>query len=144
MPLLSRLLVRTALISLGAGFLLGALLLSSRPFPIHALVAPLRPLHVELLLIGWLLQLALGVAYWILPRNLDGPMRGNSTLGWWVFGLLNAGVWLTGLGPVLSPEAPLVVIGRLEETCAVVCFLVLAWPRIRPFRPRTLPVTPSA
>lgn len=144
MPLLSRVLVRSALINLGAGFLLGALLLSFRPFPIHALVTPFRPLHVELLLIGWLLQLALGVAYWILPRNVDGPMRGNPALGWWVFGLLNAGVLFSGLGPVLPPEVPLVMIGRLAETCAVVCFLVLAWPRIRSFRSRTASVTPSA
>ena len=36
----------------------------------------LLPAHIELLLLGWTLNLALGMAYWILPRYKTGAPRG--------------------------------------------------------------------
>jgi hypothetical protein len=62
--------VRASLVCLVLGALLGAALLALPPLdpPAAAGLARLVPVHVELLLVGWLVQLALGVAYWILPR----------------------------------------------------------------------------
>jgi hypothetical protein len=40
------------------------------------------PIHIEMLLVGWFFQLALGVAFWILPRLQQGPPRGDEALGW--------------------------------------------------------------
>ena len=68
MPRLSTWLVRASLICLVAGALLGAALLSSPAVPALRGLERLVAAHVELMLVGWLMQLAMGVAYWILPR----------------------------------------------------------------------------
>jgi hypothetical protein len=60
--------VRTALLYLGVGFLLGALMLLQKGVPIDPSMLRLLPMHVEFVLLGWTLQLAMGVAFWILPR----------------------------------------------------------------------------
>ena len=62
MPRLSVWMIRTALVHLLVGFTLGALLLANKGVPIHPMVWRLLPIHIELLLLGWTLQLALGVA----------------------------------------------------------------------------------
>jgi len=48
--------------------------------------------HVEFLLIGWTVQLTMGVAFWILPRFEGGTSRGAVGYAWLAFVLLNAGV----------------------------------------------------
>lgn len=62
------------------GFTLGLLLLVNKGVPIHPALWRLLPAHAEFLLLGWTLQLALGVAYWILPRF--GTRRGAVWCGW--------------------------------------------------------------
>ena len=76
MPRLSVIIVHTALVYLGVGFTLGALILFQKGVPYSAAVWPLLPMHIEFLLVGWTLHLALGMAYWILPRFLHGAARG--------------------------------------------------------------------
>jgi hypothetical protein len=129
--------IRTAMLSLLGGTLLGAFLLAGEP----AIALGFRPLHVELLLVGWGLQLAFGVAYWILPKHATrAPARGAELpirLAWW---LLNGGVWVAGLGLSLGTPPWWVGIGRLSELCAVLLFASNAWSRIKPFgagRPQT-------
>ena len=73
--------IRAALVELAGGALLGALILAGRGIGTDYLLR-WRPLHAELLLIGWTLQLALGVAWWILPRFRSGPERGGDGLAW--------------------------------------------------------------
>jgi len=33
------------------------------------------PIHIEVLIFGWIIQFTLGTAYWILPRFLQAPQR---------------------------------------------------------------------
>ena len=68
MPVLSTWMVRAALLSLGFGFALGAWMLSAKAIPFDPSYRRLLAPHIEVLLFGWLLQLAVGVALWILPR----------------------------------------------------------------------------
>ncbi|MEW5957980.1 MAG: hypothetical protein AB1801_09675 [Chloroflexota bacterium] len=75
-------------------------------------------------------QLVIGVGFWIFPRFRRS--RGNEKPAWLAFGLLNAGVWLAGLGPTLAAPAFILLLGRLAEADAVVAFAVQAWPRIKP------------
>jgi hypothetical protein len=72
-PKLTVLFVRTALCYLTVGFSLGALLLANRGVALGAPIGRLLPLHIEFLLIGWMVQLALGVAFWILPASAPAP-----------------------------------------------------------------------
>ena len=125
MPLASRIFLRLALIHLVVGSTLGAWLLAAKggwpPFAHDQF----RPAHVEMLLVGWLLKLVMGTAYWILPRHKTGPARGRA--GPVVFALVavNAGVIAAGSGEWL-------IGGRVLEGLGAVAFALHAWGRVRP------------
>jgi hypothetical protein len=91
MPRISVWFVRASLLYLLAGFLIGALILVQKGIPYSAQVWTLFPIHMEFLLIGWFAQLAMGVAFWIVPRFSSGPPRGNESVIWVSFVLINAG-----------------------------------------------------
>ncbi len=130
MPRLSCWFVRASLIYLAIGFTLGGLLLFHKGVPLDGALWRVLPVHIELLLFGWTLQLAMGVAFWILPR-IRGR-RGNETLAWLAFAALNAGVWCVGLGTLASGTSAVLLVGRLAEGVAVTAFAAHAWARIRP------------
>lgn len=126
MPRLSRWFVRTALVELLVGFLLGAAMLATKGTAQWGTTAPLLPLHIELLVMGWLANLAIGVAYWMLPKHASGAERGASTpmvLAWLA---LNGGILLAGLRIAVFP-------GRLAELSAVVLVVAILWPRVKRF-----------
>lgn len=133
MPRLSVWLIRAALLHLAAGFAIGALLLAHRGAAIHPAVPLLRPAHAELLLVGWTVQLAMGVAFWILPRFRAGPERGDERPVLLAFLLLNVGVIAAALGGIATLRA-LSLGGRCAESLAAVAFAAHAWPRVKPFR----------
>jgi hypothetical protein len=128
-PSLSIWCVRMALLYLGFGFTLGALMLSSPVLGLTPAVLKLRPLHVEILLVGWMAQLAFGVAYWILPRLPGNRPRGSEQLAWLSLALLNAGVVTVGLGRILNAPTGVLVVGRVAEALAVFAFAIHAWSR---------------
>ncbi|HET7011205.1 MAG TPA: hypothetical protein VFI11_10550 [Anaerolineales bacterium] len=132
MPRLTCWAIRLALIHLVLGFTLGGWLLCSKASSACAGAWPLLPLHVELLLLGWTAQLAMAVAYWILPR-FAGGIRSRETAAWLSFVLLNLGVWLAGLTPALAGPREMIAAGRALEGMAAVSFAVHAWPRVKKF-----------
>ena len=132
MPSLSCWFVRASLVHLAAGFTLGALLLFHKGVPWYPAAWQLLSPHIEFLLLGWTLQLAMGVAFWILPRDQHGPGRGNEGPVWVAFALLNVGVLMAGLGWMVGGPPLLPFLGRLAEATAVLAFALHAWPRIRP------------
>jgi len=130
MPRLSCWFIRAALIYLAAGFTFGALMLFNKGVPLTPALWRLLPAHMEFLLLGWTAQLAIGVAFWILPRF--GSARGNEPAAWAAFALLNAGVLLAGIGPLLAAPPLFFALGRLAEVGSAVALAVHAWPRIKP------------
>lgn len=130
MPRLSRLFIRAALLYLALGFTFGALMLANKGVPLHPALWRLLPAHMEFLLVGWTLQLAFGVAFWIAPRWWHGPSRGNEAGAWAAFGLLNVGVWLVALGSWIGGGTAVLVIGRVAQLAAAVAFAWHLWPRI--------------
>lgn len=131
MPRLSCWLIRTALVYLLLGFTLGGLMLWHKGLPIHPAVWLLLPAHMEFLLLGWTVQLVMGVAYWTLPRA--GTKRRKSILVWFSYGLLNAGVCLVALSGFAPATALIHLTGRLMEAGAVTAFAIHAWGRVKPF-----------
>ena len=129
MPRLSVWFVRASMIYLLLGFLIGALLLAQKGIPFYAPVWYLFPLHMEFLLVGWLIQLAMGVAFWVIPRFSSGPSRGPVGLVWISFALLNAGI-LIGILQFWLPDT--VLVGRIAEVVAGILFGVGTWRRIKP------------
>src|SRR5262249_60807922 len=95
--------IRTALVWLGLGYTVGGLLLLNKGMPVLAWLWTLRFTHVHLLLIGWMVQFACGVAFWILPRLDASGTRGDERLVWLCYGALNGAVVLAALHGPLVP-----------------------------------------
>lgn len=128
MPRVSAWFVRASLCHLLFGFTVGAVLLADKGLPFA--LAPgegLRGAHVEVLLIGWVVQLVMGVAVWIFPRFAvrRGPQR-SAVTAWLAFVLLNAGVVLVCVGGSLAAA------GRLAEIGAAASFVAHLWGRVSP------------
>ena len=125
MPTLSAWAVRAALAWLFAGALVGALILMRAPLDMPAWGAWI-PAHAEIMLVGWMMQLAFGVAHWILPRRPTasaGDGRGAMLPVLLVIVALNAGVLLVIAGATVA--------GRVCEAAAAIGFAVQGVPRIR-------------
>jgi hypothetical protein len=132
-PPLSVLYVRTALCWLAFGVTTGAVLLSAKAAPLPPAAARLFHVHTEALLLGWMVQLAMGVAWWILPKYPRLPERGPAAPVRAAWVLLNAGVLLAGLGRSLGASDAVVMAGRVLEVLAAGAFASAAWPRVKAF-----------
>jgi hypothetical protein len=133
MPRLSVWFIRAALVYLALGFTIGGLLLFNKGVPIHPYLWQLLPAHIEFLMVGWIVQLVMGVSFWILPRFTRQPKRGNIRLAWLAFILVNLGVWISGMGPLLLQVPWASAAGRSAEAAAALAYLLHAWPRVKPF-----------
>jgi hypothetical protein len=131
MPILSVFFIRTALIYLALGFTYGAFLLTNKGVPFEPGAWNLLNGHIEFLMIGWIVQLIMGVAYWILPRFSKEPTRGNELLPWLAYLLINVGIWMDIFSPLFHEFNWLPVLGKLIQTAAGVLFLLHAWPRVK-------------
>lgn len=131
MPCLSVLMIRAALLHLGIGFLFGGLLLFNKGIPFAGFLWRLLPIHIELLLFGWMLQLTMGVAFWIVPRFSTPSRYGRAWLVVLAFVLLNVGVWIMVAGQ-WSSSLNLLLIGRVCILLSGGCFILHIVPRIKP------------
>jgi hypothetical protein len=136
-PYLSRIIIRTALVWLAIGYTIGGLLLLNKALPMRAWLWTLRYTHVHLLLIGWMVQVACGVAFWILPRLDVGGARGDERLVWLCYAALNSGVVLAALHDPLAAAIgenmllDLMPVGAgVLYLVAIVAFAIHAAPRI--------------
>lgn len=130
MPRLSQWYVKMSFGYLLLGFTVGALLLANKGRPLHPALWSLLPAHIEWLLIGWVAQFTLGVAFWILPRFWQEPRRGNATGAVIAIVLLNAGIVLVSLAGLLGLPVWATAAGRVLEIAAAAAFAHAAWPRI--------------
>jgi hypothetical protein len=129
MPRLSVWFVRASLIYFLLGFTFGVLILAQKGISYYPPVWNLFPIHMDFLLIGWFAQLAMGVAFWILPRFSIGPPRGNESLARISFVLINAGL-IIGVSQLWFPQA--ILLGRMFAISAGFIFVIGLWRRIKP------------
>ena len=120
MPLLSRLLIKTAFVHLFAGLVLGVVW--SHPAVFH------------LLTVGWLTQLIFGVAYWLFPRHSKEAPFGRHRLIGAAWGLLNVGLILRVAAEPLAHETfwgGVLVASAAFQAAASLLFVVYFWSRVR-------------
>lgn len=138
MPRLTVWMVRAALLHLAVGFLVGGLLLWEKGVGGIPWVWRLRAFHIHLLTLGWIPQLAMGVAFWMLPRfttQQNGKtvqVRGRERWAWAALVFINlatvcavAGVFELRIAPVLA---------MVLMIAAALCFAIHAFPRVKAFR----------
>jgi hypothetical protein len=140
MPGVTVSMVRAALLWQGLGFSLGGLLLLAKGAQAFPWIWALRSAHIHMLLMGWLVQLAVGVAYWILPRFDAAGSRGDPRTIWLAVAALNLGVALAAVATPLG-LAPLMLAAGLLYALAGVLFIAKLWPRVLALR---TPPRPSA
>lgn len=147
MPAAARVVIKTSIACLALGAVLGALLLINRWLPLGAAIPYLRVAHVHLLLVGWLSQLIVGVAWWLFPPLApaagDRParqgqaLRGSEPLLWATYVLLNAAVVLRAVADPLysvtraAPWGGLVALSGLCLALAALLFVANLWGRVR-------------
>jgi len=134
MPLISRWMIRCSFIYLFLGVGTGAFMLIQKAYPIHPSVWQLLPIHIEMLIFGWIIQFTLGTAYWMLPRFLEGPQRGPRWAAFMMAIILNIGILLTLADDIILTELPVQRSGRALELLAVLIFVSLHWNRIVTYR----------
>ena len=140
MPRLSQLMIRSARVWLALGSTIGGLVLFAKGVPLFPWLWVLRAAHIHALLVGWTVQLACGVAFWILPRLDASGSRGDERPAWLCYVALNVGVMLAVLYEPIANTTGLAVGGIAYSTVgalyliAAAAMFIHAWPRIAPFR----------
>jgi hypothetical protein len=141
MPPIARVFVKAAFLYFLVAFLLGALMMLDRWLAISRWLRVVYMSQLHLLVVGWITQLAIGVAYWIFPRFLkeqDSRPRGSDALAWFVLISLNAGLVLRFLiEPFYLMEsrqwlAALMALSGVLQALAALGFGWIIWGRIRP------------
>lgn len=136
MPKLSRLFLRSGFICLAVGMLAGGLILVQKATGRFPFFWILLPAHIYLVLVGGVMQCALGVSYWILPR-LPGRGRGNTALAWFSYWSLSTAILLIALHPAVEALTgaaggdAVFLGGGVLQGAAAAAFAWHAWPRIR-------------
>lgn len=140
MPLISRIMLRAALLWLAAGATLGAMIMAAKAGDLPGWLLLMRGAHAHLLLLGWTVQFAIGTAIWILPRLDAAGGRGGLRIAWLGALALNlgvAGATLATTGWAREALAPLA--GALELLgCALLGRHL--WGRVRPFQTIARPI----
>jgi hypothetical protein len=140
MPPIARTFVKAAFLYFLVAFLLGALMMLDRWLDFSRWLGALTMSQLHLLVVGWITQLAIGVAYWIFPRFLkeqDPRPRGSDTLAWFVFASLNAGLLLRfAVEPFYTMNAQpwlagLMALAGVLQALAALAFGWIIWGRIR-------------
>jgi heme/copper-type cytochrome/quinol oxidase subunit 1 len=142
MPRLSVWFITAAITQFALGALIGAVMMIARALDAYPAVSWLLPFHIEFMLIGWEVQLAMGVAYWVLPRYRTGPERGSERLTMIAFALVNVGVLLASLAGI-DGFSRWATAGHVLEILGGLAFGINVWhrlPRSIAPRGRSLPI----
>lgn len=128
MPKVSLAFIRWSLIQLSIASTIGLLLLISKATGEWMHVWTIRPLHTEGMWFGWIINLVLGTAWWIMPKRLDlADKYGNQVLGWVSFVFIQ-GDWLYRVF-IDAYQAPNFV--RLLPLLGMISFVIGIWPRLK-------------
>lgn len=137
MPAITRRYLKTAIVFLIYGLLVGLHIGAAEYAGWGTLRPPYIVAHTHLLMIGFLLMLIMGVAQWMFPKPAEGDARHKperALLAWW---MLTIGVLVRSTCELASAYVVSHALGVVTflaaclEVLAVVVFFVNLWPRIR-------------
>lgn len=138
MDRLSIIMVRAALVWLMAGIVVGGLMLVDRAIPGDWRLW-MSPSHGHILFVGWFLQFALGIAYWLLPRKRTDtlPLGYRERTGLAGAAVLNVGLFLRVIAEPLERTGnasdgtlTLLALSSILQVVAVAVFILQLWPRV--------------
>lgn len=138
--------VRISLIWMLAGFVVGGAMLVDRQMPGDWRLW-MQPTHGHMLFVGWFLQFALGIAFWLLPRKRtpERPLGYNVRLAQIAVAALNIGLLCRVVAEPLERDghasdftALLLALSALLQIAAAAIFVTQLWPRVAPRLPRAV------
>ncbi len=139
MPLLTRWYIKTSLVYLVLALVAGLILAGQSVWNVPPPAFSLFPTYLHLLVEGWVTMLIIGVAFWMFPKYLPDLPRGNETLAWAGYLLLNAGLVLRTIaepvnGVILSPGSLwgiLLAFAALLQWLGGMAFVANIWGRVK-------------
>ena len=152
MDRLTAVMVRLSLVWLLTGFIIGGAMLVDRAIP-GEWRAWLAPSHGHMLFVGWFLQFALGIAYWLLPRKRlpERPTGYQERPAFFVVGALNIGLLLRvgsepweRMGHTSNLTLTALAASATLQVLAAAIFVGQLWPRVAPRTRPNHPATPTS
>ena len=129
--------LKTGILFLGAGLLLGAWMLVRRElwgiYPSTYLMSA----HTHAILVGFVMMMILGVALWMFPRPAKDDTRYRPELAEAAYWLVTAGTGVRVAGEVVRSGTDggvlrlMVVAGGLAQVLGIGLFFATMWTRIR-------------
>jgi cbb3-type cytochrome oxidase subunit 1 len=130
MPTITRYFIKAAMLYFGAGLLTGFLISARSLFNLPAALTAMTPTYLHMLVVGWITQLIIGVAYWMFPKFSKESPRGDERVGWVIFILLNIGLVLRIIGEPLN-IGWMLPLSAILQFFAVWLFIIVVWPRVK-------------
>lgn len=88
-------------------------------------------------LVGWVTQMIIGVAYWLLPKYSREQPRRSEPLAWAIFWLLNIGLILRGMAEPNFIDRQeqyrgyLLMVSAIVQWLAGLFFIINSWGRVK-------------
>ena len=130
MPTITRYFIKTAMVYFGLGLLIGFLVSAQPLFNLPRVILGFTPTYLHMLVVGWITQLIIGIAYWMFPKFSKEAPRGDERVGWAIFILLNVGLVLRIIGEPFS-VGWMLPISALLQFFAIWLFILVVWPRVK-------------
>jgi heme/copper-type cytochrome/quinol oxidase subunit 1 len=137
MPAQTRWFLHSSLVYLILAMVLGILNAAQAPLNLPAQINAFSPIYFHLFMVGWVTQLIFGVVFWMFPKHSKEQPRGNESLGWATFWLLNVGLLLRLVGEpaqvlLTNPIWGWVVgLSAVLQWMAGMIFVINTWGRVK-------------
>lgn len=135
---LVRFYVKTSLIFLLLGLLLGVYLMAASRFFDGGYRAGLVTAHVHVILVGFIMMLIMGISLWMFPRPEKEDKRYSPEVAHLTYWLMTCGTATRLIGEMAQGWAAggtssnLAFAGALAQVAGIVLFIYNIWSRIRP------------
>jgi len=130
-----RWMIKTSLVYLFVGVLLGLLIFLADLFPSLQWARNWRTVHVHLILMGSVIQMIMGVALWMFPRRREPPPVTSEREGMTLYVAFNAGTVIRSLFEPSWQSGSLLYFltlsGMILQVLSILYFLYLILQRIR-------------
>jgi len=130
--------IKTAIAFLVIGLAIGVWMIARREL-YGAYATPFETsAHTHALLVGFVMEMILGVALWLFPRPEKGNVRYSPRVAETAYWLLTVGTAVRVVGELARPFTAslilrwLIVLCGVGQTAGLMLFFYTMWPRIRP------------
>lgn len=130
MPTITRTFIKAAILYFALGLLTSFLVSARSLLNLPLFLDAMMPTYLHMLVVGWITQLIIGVAYWMFPKFSKQSPRGDERVGWAIFILLNIGLPLRIIGEPFA-IGWMLILSSLLQLFAIWMFIIVIWPRVK-------------